>query len=98
MRELMESPFLVAPLSPLCGLFNAWTSVARGIKRLLVLGKQQVAGLPRGLPPGVPSVAHAEALLEKVAQLHQARVELLDGQGKRGRGRDPLMDAPPRTP
>lgn len=94
----MASPFLVVPLSPLCALFNAWTSVAHRIKRLLVLGKQQLAGLPRGLPPGVPALAHAEALLEKVAQLHQARVELLDGQGKRGRGCGPLVEAPPRTP
>lgn len=54
--------------------------------------------LPPGLHPGVPLLAHAEALLEKSAQFHQARVELLDSQGDRDSCHGPLSEELPRTP
>lgn len=54
--------------------------------------------LPHGRHPGLPPLAHAEALLEKSAQLHQARVELLDGQGGRDSCHGPLSEELPRTP
>lgn len=54
--------------------------------------------LPHGLCSSLSLLAHAEALLEKAAQLHQARVELLDGQGE-GSGSDgPLFKEQLRTP
>lgn len=54
--------------------------------------------LPHGLRPRVPPVAHAEASLEKAAQLHQARAELLTGQAERSSCRGPLFEEPLRTP
>ena len=66
--------------------------------KIWTVGRDDWFRLPHGLRPGLSLPAHAETLLEKAAQLHQARVELLDGQGEGSGGDGPLFEEPLRTP
>lgn len=94
----LERAFLEVPLSPVYLMSGLLVAGPEAMQKILDGKSREWPQLPHSFHPGVSALAHAEALLEKAAQLHQARVELPDGQWERGSCDGPLSEERCRTP